>query len=38
MSYVAPGEGGVRHDVNGERGDVGWPDDPADRERRAQRF
>jgi hypothetical protein len=31
-----PGEGGVGHDVNCERGDVGWPDDAADRERRAQ--
>ena len=27
---------GVGHDVNGERGDVGWADDAAEGERRAQ--
>jgi hypothetical protein len=29
-------ESGVRRDVNGERGDVGWPDDALDRECGAQ--
>src|SRR4051812_39455087 len=30
------GEGPVRHDVNRERCDIGWSDDPPDRQRRAQ--
>jgi hypothetical protein len=30
------GNGGVRHDVDNKRGDVGWCDHAADRQRLAQ--